>query len=227
MTPVIELTQICRTYDRGSAGVRALRGVNLCVTEGDYVGIVGASGSGKSTLMNVIGLLDRQTSGTYRLNGSPVENLNDGQLSSLRNEHIGFVFQSFHLLSRMTALENVMLPLGYRMLGRKQTREMAIEALRMVGLADRQDHRPSELSGGECQRVAIARALVGQPRLILADEPTGNLDSETTGEIIQLLEQLVARGNTLLIVTHEEEVARRCSRVVRMRDGQVAADHRN
>ncbi|WP_235499580.1 ABC transporter ATP-binding protein [Frateuria sp. Soil773] len=206
--------------------MEALKGISLSVDEGEYLAIVGSSGSGKSTLMNLIGLLDRPTSGIYSLNGMRVDKLHDRELSALRNGHIGFVFQSFHLLPRMTAIQNVMLPLSYRDVSRRDARALATSALRTVGLGGRQEHKPNEMSGGECQRVAIARALVGRPRLILADEPTGNLDSETTEEIMLLFEELVAMGNTLLIVTHENDVARRSNRIVRMRDGRILEDFR-
>jgi putative ABC transport system ATP-binding protein len=208
----------------GSAMVHALRGVSLEIERGEYVAIMGPSGSGKSTLMNVLGCLDTPSSGTYELNGSSVGEMDDDELADIRNREIGFVFQTFNLLARSTALRNVELPLIYAGIPVDERREMAFEALSDVGLADRVHHRPNEMSGGQRQRVAVARALVNRPSILLADEPTGNLDSTTGAEILQLFEDLHARGNTLLVVTHEERVARHARRIVRISDGLVAAD---
>jgi putative ABC transport system ATP-binding protein len=222
--PLIVVEALHRHYEVGGETVRALDGVNFSINRGEWVGIVGQSGSGKSTLMNVLGCLDTPTSGTYRLNGSDVQRLRDDELADLRNKEIGFVFQTFQLLPRATALQNVMLPLVYRGLPRSQRREQAEAALASVGLTNRMHHRPNELSGGQRQRVAIARALVGEPSMLLADEPTGNLDSATGEEIIRLFDELHRRGHTLLLVTHEPRLAARCPRAIRLMDGQVVAD---
>ena len=221
---LIQLSDIRRTYKVGGEEVHALRGVSLNIHRGEWVAIVGQSGSGKSTLMNVLGCLDTPTSGTYRINGKDVAGLTDDQQADIRNQEIGFVFQTFMLLPRETALANVELPLVYRGLSGRKRRKMAIEALEKVGLADRMKHRPNELSGGQRQRVAVARALVGNPSLLLADEPTGNLDSATGEEIIRLFQELHGAGNTILLVTHEPKLAARCPRAVRIADGLIVAD---
>jgi putative ABC transport system ATP-binding protein len=222
--PLVELKDITRVFDSGGQPLFALRGVSLRIDEGEFVAIMGTSGSGKSTLMNILGALDRPSSGEYRLDGEAVATLNDTALSGLRNRKIGFVFQSFNLLPRLTAVENVELPLTYARVAGRERRERALEALAQVGLADRVHHRPTQLSGGQQQRVAMARALVTRPRLLLADEPTGALDSETTAQILALLQDLHRRGLTLVVVTHESEVARTAHRVVVVRDGRVVAD---
>ena len=221
---LIELDHIGKTYDLGLAKVPALRDIHISIEVGELVAIVGQSGSGKSTLMNIVGCLDVPTSGRYRLAGRDVSELSDDELSDVRNLEIGFIFQSFQLLPRASALENVELPLIYRGVGRKERRELAIEALSRVDLVDRMKHKPPELSGGQRQRVAIARALVTQPSLLLADEPTGNLDSRTGEEIVHLFLDLHAKGNTIVLVTHEPKLAARCPRAVRIVDGLVIAD---
>ncbi len=221
---LIELDQVRKTYEMGAEEVRALDGVDLRIEAGEYVAIMGASGSGKSTLMNLLGCLDTPTSGSYRLDGTAVESLADQELAAIRNREIGFVFQTFNLLARTSALKNVELPLIYAGRTRKERRELALAALERVGLADRVEHQPSELSGGQCQRVAIARALVNGPSILLADEPTGNLDSKTTEEIITLFDDLHRAGNTVILVTHEPEIAEHARRTVTMRDGKVLED---
>ncbi len=221
---LIEIHDVHKVYDMGAEQVRALDGLDLAIEQGDYVAIMGASGSGKSTLMNVIGCLDRPTSGTYVLNQTPVQDLDDSELAAIRNQEIGFVFQTFNLLSRTTALHNVELPLIYAGKTRKDRRRRAREALEMVGLGDRWHHQPNELSGGQRQRVAIARALVNEPSILLADEPTGNLDSGTSEEIIQLFDELHRSGNTVILVTHERDIARHSRRQVVLRDGKVLED---
>jgi putative ABC transport system ATP-binding protein len=220
---VISLDSITKVYP-AAVPVTALDGVSIDVGAGDFVAIMGASGSGKSTLMNLVGLLDRPTSGSYRFDGEEVARLSDSQLARLRRERIGFVFQSFNLLGRKTALDNVALPLTFAGIGRVDRRRRATEMLERVSLADRGHHRPAELSGGQQQRVAIARALVNQPSLILADEPTGNLDSRTGAEILALLEELNDHGVTLVVVTHDENIASHAARIVRLADGQVTSD---
>jgi len=222
--PLIEIRDLHKVYQMGTEEVRALDGVDLDLERGEYVAIMGASGSGKSTLMNLLGCLDTPSSGHYRLNDTPVEELDDEALAAIRNKEIGFVFQTFNLLPRTSALENVELPLVYAGMPRRQRREQAKEALDKVGLGDRMDHRPNELSGGQRQRVAIARALVNQPSILLADEPTGNLDSATSAEIMDLFDELSAGGNTIVLVTHEADIARRCRRQVVLRDGRVLSD---
>lgn len=208
----------------GSSVVHALAGVSLDVHRNEYLAIMGPSGSGKSTLMNIIGCLDRPTSGEYWLAAEPVSQMNDRQLARLRNERIGFVFQTFHLLPRMTAIANVEVPLIYAGVKRRERHRKALDVLTTVGLGDRVTHRPSEMSGGERQRVAVARALVTEPSILLADEPTGNLDSVTGDGIMSLFDDLHAAGNTLIVVTHEQEIAERARRIVRLSDGNVVAD---
>jgi putative ABC transport system ATP-binding protein len=222
--PAIDIRSLTRTYGHGEATVHALAGVDLRIDRGEYVAVMGASGSGKSTLMNVVGCLDAGTSGSYLLDGVDVRRLVDQQLSWVRNRKIGFVFQSFNLVPRTSALRNVELPLVYAGVGRLQRRERALAALARVGLADRVHHVPSELSGGQQQRVAVARAIVTDPVLLLADEPTGALDSRSTAEVLALFDDLAAEGRTLVVITHEDEVARHARRVVRMSDGLIVAD---
>jgi putative ABC transport system ATP-binding protein len=224
--PVIELHGVKKVYKTGSNEVMALRGIDLTVNQGELVAIMGSSGSGKSTLMNILGCLDVPTEGTYALDGTRVEGLTKNQLADLRNQKLGFVFQGFNLLARTTALDNVELPLLYDRTGKKKdTKALAKRALERVGLGQRLDHQPSELSGGQQQRVAIARALVTEPRLLLADEPTGNLDSRTSVEVMALFQELNAQGITILIVTHEPDVAQYASRIVEVRDGHIRRDH--
>jgi len=221
---LIRLQSICRHYEMGSETVHALRGVSLTIERGEYVAIMGPSGSGKSTLMNVLGCLDTPSSGIYELNGENVSEMVDDELADIRNREIGFVFQTFNLIPRSSALRNVELPLIYAGMDVDERREVALGALDDVGLGDRVHHKPNEMSGGQRQRVAIARALVNRPSILLADEPTGNLDTRTGDEILELFESLSAKGNTLLVVTHEENVARHARRVIRIRDGLVASD---
>ncbi|MCE2874413.1 MAG: ABC transporter ATP-binding protein [Planctomycetaceae bacterium] len=225
---MIEVRGVTKVYHVGVEVIHALRGVDLAVHAGEMVAIMGSSGSGKSTLMNTLGCLDRPTAGTYHLGGREVSGLDAAELSQVRNQEIGFVFQSFELLPRLTALENVELPLLYAR-GKgwgwaRQRRKLAEEALQRVGLGKRMDHRPNQLSGGQKQRVAIARALIAKPRILMADEPTGNLDTTTTEEILALFAQIHAQGQTVLMVTHENDVAAHCERVVRLRDGLVLSD---
>jgi putative ABC transport system ATP-binding protein len=227
LPPLIQLREIEKVYSMGQASVRALGGVSLEIDRGDYVAVMGPSGSGKSTLMNLIGCLDTPSAGSYRLNGREIARMEDDELAGIRNREIGFVFQTFNLLARADALKNVELPLVYSGLGQGDREGRAREALQAVGLGDRLDHRPNEMSGGQRQRVAIARALVNRPSLLLADEPTGNLDSRTGEEIMGLIGELHGRGNTILLVTHEESLARKAARVVRLRDGAVVSDVRN
>lgn len=222
--PVIELTNITRHFKIGDVEVQALRGITLNIQKGEYVALMGPSGSGKSTLMNILGCLDTPTSGKYILNNQDVSDLSDNELAEIRNKEIGFVFQTFNLLPRSTALENVALPLVYAGYGKKERRARAASTLASVSLSDRMDHKPNELSGGQRQRVAIARALINNPSMILADEPTGNLDSKTSYEIMELIEQIHQQGNTVIVVTHEEDIARRAKRIVRLRDGIIEND---
>ncbi|WP_297562972.1 ABC transporter ATP-binding protein [Meiothermus sp.] len=224
--PVVEMRGVTKVYRSGSSTrtveVRALAGVDLTIYPGEYVALMGPSGSGKSTLMHIIGLLDTPTEGEYRLGGEPVRGLGEAQLARIRNQRVGFVFQAFFLLPRLTALHNVALPLVYRGLPASERLRRAREALEAVGLGDRLDHLPSELSGGQKQRVAIARALVQEPDLLLADEPTGNLDSRSSDEILALFDMLHRQGKTIVVVTHEPDVGARAQRIVRLRDGRVA-----
>lgn len=228
-TPVIQLRDLSKTYKSGEVEVKAVRGVTLEIVRGDFVAVMGASGSGKSTLMNTLGCLDQPTSGEYLLDGQAVAGLNRKELAKLRNRKLGFVFQSFNLLARTSALENVELPMFYShpLIGLRERRERAAQALEKVGLGDRASHHPNQLSGGQQQRLAIARALVNRPELVLADEPTGNLDTRTSIEIMGLFQELNDSGITLVMVTHELDIAAYCKRIVVMRDGQVISDTQN
>lgn len=225
--PIIELDGIVKTYTRGVEELQVLKGIRLHVETGEFVAIIGPSGSGKSTLMNTIGLLDVPTSGTYVLDGVPTSGLSDNKMAELRNKKIGFIFQQFNLLPRLTALENVELPLIYAGLNGSERRQMALDMLDSLGMKERAGHRPSELSGGQQQRVAIARALVSKPSLLLADEPTGALDSKTGKEVLELMLELNKRGNTIVLITHDPEIAHHARRVVAIRDGELISDHRN
>ena len=227
MNKVIEIRDIVKNYQVGTVVVKALRSVTLDISKNEYVAIMGPSGSGKSTLMNILGCLDTPSKGQYILNGTDVSKMEDDMLAEIRNKEIGFVFQTFNLLPRYTALENVMLPLIYAGIQRAEREEMAIKALEEVGLTDRMHHKPNELSGGQRQRVAIARALVNTPSIILADEPTGNLDSKTSYDIMDLLDKIHDKGNTVILVTHEEDIARHAHRIIKLMDGEVATDHIN
>jgi putative ABC transport system ATP-binding protein len=227
MHKVIRLDKIVKHYKVGPSVVKALRAVTLDIYKGEYVAVMGASGSGKSTLMNIIGCLDTPTSGNYLLNGTEVSSMSDRQLAAIRNREIGFVFQVFNLLPRNSALENVMLPLIYAGENKQTRREMALKMLEDVGLGDRVEHKPNELSGGQRQRVAIARALVNKPSLLLADEPTGNLDSKISEEIMKLFAEIHSKGNTLLMVTHEEDIARHAHRIIKLKDGEIESDVEN
>jgi putative ABC transport system ATP-binding protein len=224
---LIDIRDITKVYEMGEEKVHALSGVSLGVERGEYVAIMGPSGSGKSTLMNLIGCLDTPSSGSYILNGKEVARMTDDELAAIRNQEIGFVFQTFNLLPRTSAMQQVELPLVYGGLSRKERRDRAVKALKQVGLADRMNHTPNELSGGQRQRVAIARALINDPSILLADEPTGNLDSQTGAEIMALFDELNARGNTIVVVTHEEDIAAHARRIVRLKDGKVRDDQVN
>jgi putative ABC transport system ATP-binding protein len=221
---IIHLEEIRKSYYMGSQALEVLKGINLEIYKNEYVALMGPSGSGKSTLMNILGCLDTPTSGTYILNGHDVSKMNDGDLAQIRNKEIGFVFQQFNLLPRLSAVDNVALPLVYAGLSKKLRTEMSLAVLDKVGLADRSHHKPNEMSGGQIQRVAIARALVNNPAIILADEPTGNLDSKTSAEIMNLFSAIQEGGNTVVLVTHEEDIAAYAKRVIRLRDGMVETD---
>jgi putative ABC transport system ATP-binding protein len=223
---LIRLTHVSRIYLMGTETIHALRDVSLEIQRGEYVATMGPSGSGKSTLMNLIGCLDTPSAGRYELNGTDVSDMEDNELAEVRNREIGFIFQSFNLLARASALRNVELPMIYAGVSAAERRDLALQALAQVGLSDRITHQPGELSGGQRQRVAIARALVNRPSILLADEPTGNLDSRTGAEILALFDELSARGHTIIVVTHEESVARHARRVLRLLDGQIAGDER-
>ncbi len=225
--PLIKISNIKKFYQVGSVVVKALKGVDLVINKNEYVAIMGPSGSGKSTLMNILGCLDTPTDGTYVLNGTDVSKLTDDSLAEIRNKEIGFVFQTFNLLPRYSALDNVVLPLIYAGIPKHERNEMAIKALKNVSLEDRMEHKPNELSGGQRQRVAVARALVNDPSIILADEPTGNLDSKTSIDIMNLFEDIFAQGNTIIVVTHEEDIAKHARRIVRLRDGMIETDEIN
>jgi putative ABC transport system ATP-binding protein len=224
MNKVIEINQLIKYYYVGAETIRALRSVSLTIERNEYVAIMGPSGSGKSTLMNIIGCLDTPTGGQYILNNNDVSNLDDDQLAEIRNKEIGFVFQTFNLLPRYTALENVTLPLIYAGVEKTDRVKKAEEVLANVGLADRMTHKPNELSGGQRQRVAVARAMVNKPSIILADEPTGNLDSKTSLDILNLFDEIHKKGNTIIIVTHEEDIAMHAHRIVRLKDGMIESD---
>lgn len=226
MDLVIKLRNITRNFPLGNEVVKVLKGIDLDIEKGEYVALMGPSGSGKSTLMNLLGCLDTPTAGTYELNGELVSNMTDDQLAEIRNKEIGFVFQTFNLLPRTTALENVALPMIYAGKSKKDRIERATKVLADVGLADRMDHKPNQLSGGQRQRVAVGRALVNSPTIILADEPTGNLDSKTSLEIMNLFNEIHAAGNTVILVTHEEDIAENAHRIIRLRDGMIESDTR-
>ncbi|CAI8429432.1 MAG: putative ABC transporter ATP-binding protein YknY [Cryomorphaceae bacterium] len=221
---ILQLRDITRDFKLGAQTVHVLKGIDLDISKNQYVALMGPSGSGKSTLMNLLGCLDTPTAGSYKLNGTDVSSLNDNELAEIRNREIGFVFQTFNLLPRSTALENVALPLIYAGMNKEDRLARAAEVLEQVGLADRMDHRPNQLSGGQRQRVAVARALVNKPALILADEPTGNLDSKTSVEIMKLFDDIQAAGNTVVLVTHEEDIAQHAKRIIRLVDGNIDSD---
>ncbi len=224
MSLVIKLTKITRDFKMGNEILNVLKGIDLEIEKGEYVALMGPSGSGKSTLMNILGCLDTPTSGEYELNGVNVSTMTDDELAEIRNKEIGFIFQTFNLLPRTTALDNVALPMIYAGANKADRTKRATEVLHDVGLADRMDHKPSELSGGQRQRVAVGRALVNNPSMILADEPTGNLDSKTSEEIMNLIDAIHQKGNTVILVTHEEDIAQRAKRVIRLRDGMIESD---
>lgn len=225
MKAIIHLIDIQKSYFMGNQGIPVLKGINLDIYKNEYVALMGPSGSGKSTLMNILGCLDSPTAGQYILNDKDVSKLTDNDLAEVRNKNIGFVFQQFNLLPRLSAAENVALPLVYAGIGKKERLQRAKEVLDKVGLADRSHHKPNELSGGQMQRVAIARALINNPAIILADEPTGNLDSKTSSEVMEIFSKIQATGNTVILVTHEEEIAAYAKRIVRLRDGIIESDH--
>lgn len=227
MSALIDIHNIYKIYNPGENEVRALDGIDLSIGYGEFVAIIGQSGSGKSTLMNMLGCLDVPTAGQYLLNGVDVSGLKDDELSDIRNKEIGFIFQGFNLIPNLTAVENVELPLIYRGIGKQERRELALQALEMVGLSNRLNHKPAEMSGGQQQRVAIARAIAAKPPVILADEPTGNLDSHSSKEILQILKELHKSGRTIILITHDNEIAAEAKRVIRIRDGRIAEDHRN
>jgi putative ABC transport system ATP-binding protein len=227
MKAVIDLNKIVRNFQLGSETIKVLKSIDLQINKGEYVALMGPSGSGKSTLMNILGCLDTPTSGDYSLNGQQVSRLTDNELADIRNKEIGFIFQTFNLLPRSTALDNVILPLIYAGKTKAEREAMARLALDQVGLSDRVTHKPNELSGGQRQRVAIARALVNNPSILLADEPTGNLDSKTSVEIMGLLHDIHQHGNTIIIVTHEEDIAQHAHRIIRLRDGVIENDYKN
>ena len=225
--PLIRVRDLCKVYNPGENEVRALDHVDLSIDKGELVGIIGHSGSGKSTLMNMLGCLDVPTSGNYYLNGKDVSNMTDDELSDVRNVEIGFIFQGFNLIPNLTAKENAELPLIYRGVSKKEREDLAVESLKAVGLEHRMDHKPSEMSGGQQQRVAIARAIAARPPVILADEPTGNLDSRSTQEIMEVLKELHRSGRTVILITHDDEIAAQVNRVIRIKDGKVEADFIN
>lgn len=227
MEPIISLTNISRKFQIGNETVNAIKSVSLQINKNEYVALMGPSGSGKSTLMNILGCLDTPSGGSYVLNGTDVSKLEDNELADIRNKEIGFVFQTFNLLPKSTALENVTLPLIYAGKNKSERHQRAMEVLDQVGLANRVRHKPNELSGGQRQRVAVARALVNHPAIILADEPTGNLDSKTSMEIMGLFQQIHKKGNTIILVTHEEDIARYAQRIIRLKDGLVESDEKN
>jgi putative ABC transport system ATP-binding protein len=226
-TPIIEITNITRDFPLGTEVIKVLKGIDLVIHKGEYVALMGPSGSGKSTLMNLLGCLDTPTSGSYVLNGKNVSTMIDDELAEIRNKEIGFVFQTFNLMPRTTALDNVALPMVYAGFSKSDRNDRAAEVLKQVGLDDRMDHKPNQLSGGQRQRVAVARALVNKPSIILADEPTGNLDSKTSVEIMGLFNDIHAQGNTVILVTHEEDIAAYAHRIIRLKDGLIEKDFKN